>query len=295
MPCFLTLAPCSRPLVPGGTTKAAWPREPSSRSTDATTTCTLAMPPLVAHAFWPFRTHSSLASSYFAVRAQRGHVGARVGLGDAERADLHVVGRAVALRHPLHQLLGRAGGEDPRRRQRAAHDRHADPGVAPEQLLVRDRQREPARVGPELGQRLEAVEADLGRLLDDRPGRLLALVPLRGRRAHHALGEAVDPVADVALVVRELEREGRRVALAQLVRRPPRRLPRWRSFGDREHARDLGGEDEVAADLELAGGEEDRAVGVAGHELEEVDRARPRTSPAARCCGLVGDGRPCRP
>ena len=25
------------------------------------------MPPLVAQAFWPFRTHSSLASSYFAV------------------------------------------------------------------------------------------------------------------------------------------------------------------------------------------------------------------------------------
>ena len=46
---------------------AAWPRAPSSRSTDATITCTLAMPPLVAQAFWPFRTHSSLASSYFAV------------------------------------------------------------------------------------------------------------------------------------------------------------------------------------------------------------------------------------
>ena len=46
---------------------AAWPREPSSRSTEAITTCTLAMPPLVAHAFCPLRTHSSLASSYFAV------------------------------------------------------------------------------------------------------------------------------------------------------------------------------------------------------------------------------------
>ena len=45
---------------------AAWPREPRSRSIDATTTCTPAMPPLVAHAFWPFSTHSSLASSYTA-------------------------------------------------------------------------------------------------------------------------------------------------------------------------------------------------------------------------------------
>ena len=34
-PCFLTLVPCSRPLVPGGMTNAAWPREPSSRSTEA--------------------------------------------------------------------------------------------------------------------------------------------------------------------------------------------------------------------------------------------------------------------
>ena len=66
-PCFLTLAPCSQPLVPGGMTKAAWPREPSSRSTEAITTWTLAMPPLVAQAFWPLITHSSFASSYLAV------------------------------------------------------------------------------------------------------------------------------------------------------------------------------------------------------------------------------------
>ena len=50
--------------------------------------------------------------------------------------------------------------------------------------------------------RLEAVEADLRGLLDDRPGRLLALVPLGGGRAHDVLGEAVDPVADVRLVLR---------------------------------------------------------------------------------------------
>src|SRR5207249_7233726 len=66
-PCFFTFAPCSHRLVPGGITKAAWPRAPSSGSTEAITTCTLAMPPLVAQAFWPFSTHSSLASSYFAV------------------------------------------------------------------------------------------------------------------------------------------------------------------------------------------------------------------------------------
>ena len=67
MPCFFTLAPCSQPFVFGGMMKPAWPREPSSRSTEAITTWTLAMPPLVAQAFCPLMTHSSFASSYFAV------------------------------------------------------------------------------------------------------------------------------------------------------------------------------------------------------------------------------------
>ncbi len=49
-----------------GTTNAAWPLEPSSGSTVAITTCTSAMPPLVAHAFWPLSTHSPVASSNFA-------------------------------------------------------------------------------------------------------------------------------------------------------------------------------------------------------------------------------------
>ena len=49
--------------MPGGMTKAACPRPRSSRSTEATTTWTPAIPPLVAHAFWPLSTHSSVASS----------------------------------------------------------------------------------------------------------------------------------------------------------------------------------------------------------------------------------------
>ena len=51
------------PAVPGGTMKLAWPRLPSAGSTEATTTCTLAMPPLVAQVLVPFSTHSSVASS----------------------------------------------------------------------------------------------------------------------------------------------------------------------------------------------------------------------------------------
>jgi hypothetical protein len=52
-----------------------------------------------------------------------------------------------------------------------------------------------------LADRLEAVEADLGRFLDDRLWSLLALVPLGGRGAHDLFGEAVHPIANVALVI----------------------------------------------------------------------------------------------
>lgn len=63
MPCFLNFWPWERPGVSGGTMKEAWPLEPMSGSTTATTTWTLAMPPLVAQVLVPLRTHSSLASS----------------------------------------------------------------------------------------------------------------------------------------------------------------------------------------------------------------------------------------
>ncbi len=62
-PCFLTFVPMLRPGVLGPMMKPAWPRAFSSGSTDAITTWTFAIPPLVTHAFWPLSTHSSLASS----------------------------------------------------------------------------------------------------------------------------------------------------------------------------------------------------------------------------------------
>ena len=209
IPCFLTFAPCSSPSVPGGTMKAAWPREPSSRSTEAITTCTSAIPPLVAHAFWPLITHSSVASSYFAlVRIAETSEPAS---GSDEQKAATFGSSAVPKHRWIHSrhLLGRALAEDRGDRERGAHDRHPDPGVAPEQLLVDDRQRQARLVEPELGQALVAVEADLRGLLDHRPRRLLALVPFGGRRADDVGGEAVDPVADVLLVLGQLEREGR--------------------------------------------------------------------------------------
>ena len=141
-------------------------------------------------------------------RAQRGDVGAGVGLADAERTELDVARRAVALGYPLHDLLGRAVAGDPGGGEAGAHDRHADAGVAPEQLLDGDRQRQPGRIAHRVHQEVDAVEADLGGLGDDGPGELLALVPLVGGGADDAFGEVVHPLLDLQLVLVECEGEG---------------------------------------------------------------------------------------
>ena len=63
IPIFWNFWPWEIPGVPGGTMKLAWPLDPSSESTEATTTWMSAIPPLVIHVLVPLRTHSSLASS----------------------------------------------------------------------------------------------------------------------------------------------------------------------------------------------------------------------------------------
>jgi hypothetical protein len=143
--------------------------------------------------------------------ADAGDVGTGVGLGGAERGDLDVILGAVALGDPFADLFGRALAEDGGDGEARALDGHAEAGVTPEQFLVDDRQAEAGRVGEELCGALEAVETDLGGLLDDLPGEFLALVPFVGGGAHHVLGEAVYPLLDVLLVLVQLEAElGRR-------------------------------------------------------------------------------------
>ena len=139
--------------------------------------------------------------------AQARDVGAGVGLAHAEGAEGDLVGRAVALRHPLADLLGRAVAGDPGGGEAGAHDRHADAGVAPEQLLDGDRQRQAGRVEQGGGHEVHAVQADLGSLLDDRVGELLALVPLAAGGTDDRFGEVVDPLLDLQLVFVERGRE----------------------------------------------------------------------------------------
>ena len=123
-------------------------------------------------------------------------VGAGVGFAGAECAQLQVGGIAVALGHPFHDLFLGAGGGDASRGQGATHDGHADPGIAPEQFLDGHRHGEAGLVADHpLGQEFPAVQPDLGRLLDDRVGKLLPLIPFRSSGADHVHGELVYPVA----------------------------------------------------------------------------------------------------
>ncbi len=188
------------------------------------------MPPLVAHAFCPLRTHSSFASSYLAV-VRIAETSEPASGSEAQKAA--TFGSSAVPKHCGIHSPSCSGVPCPKIAATASEvpeDAHADPGVAPEQLLVDDRQRQAGLVGPELGQPFEAVEADLGRLLDHRPGRLLALVPLGGGGPHGALGEPVDPLPDVLLVLVQLEGEPRPLGsdAAGRLRRPRRRSPlRW--------------------------------------------------------------------
>ena len=120
----------------GGTTKDAWPRAPSAGSTVATTTWTSAMPPLVIQVLVPFSTHSSVALVVDGPGPQRRHVASRRRARSRRRR--RAARRPRVPKHcgqPLPHLLGRALAHDADRAEHRAHDRQADAGVAPEQLL----------------------------------------------------------------------------------------------------------------------------------------------------------------
>ena len=82
----------------------------------------------------------------------------------------------------------------------------AMPGVAPAHLLVDEAHEEAGRVGEALGDEVEGVQPVPGCLLDDRPGRLFPLVPLRAGGTDHVLRELVDPLDDLKLIFVQLER-----------------------------------------------------------------------------------------
>jgi hypothetical protein len=113
------------------------------------------------------------------------HVGAGLWLRRTERAQLDVLVGAITPRHPFRDLLGGARSDDANGSERASHDRHRYSGVTPEQLLGQDRKTLSGWVSQERHQYLVAVKPDTGGLLQDRPWRLLAVVPVERSRANH--------------------------------------------------------------------------------------------------------------
>jgi hypothetical protein len=138
---------------------------------------------------------------------QRADVRAGIGLAHAVGTELELLGRAEALGHPLEHLLhgpgsGDAGGGEP-----GPEDGETDAGIPPEQLLEGDRQGQALRVLQGVGEEVEAVQPDLGGLLDDGIREFLGLVPLMGRGPDDFLGEVMDPFLDLELVLAEREGE----------------------------------------------------------------------------------------
>src|SRR6202030_960632 len=183
IPCFLNFCPCDSPGVSGGTMNVAWPRVPNSGYTDATTMWTAAMPPFVAH-----------------VRA-----GAR--LGGAERRDLRISWTAEHLGKELTELLGRSARRERSRSQTRPEDGQRDTSIAPEHLLEHGQQPETAGFSGHLREQLRRVQADFRGLSDDRPRRLLALIPFGGGGPDHLGGKLVHPVTNVHNFFRQFQRE----------------------------------------------------------------------------------------
>jgi hypothetical protein len=200
MPSLRSFLPWRSRGVPGGTTKLAWPRWPRVGSTVATTTWTLAMPPLVMNTFWPFRTQSSPSRT---ARVRR--------LETSEPAPGSVTANAphLGLGRGAEQLGGPAGTWPgvplAMRATRAARCRRCparcrrSPSRAPRPAGAggcRSRPRRPSGRSP-------CRTADVGRLGDDRPGELLGLVVVGRDRPDLLLGELACPLLRGHLVFGE--------------------------------------------------------------------------------------------
>ena len=193
MPCLRNFWPWDRPGVPGGTMNVACPRLPRLGSTDATTTWTSAIPPLVAHVFVPFSTHSSVASSYTA-RVRMAATSLPASGSDEQNAPSLTspgVPNICGSHSPICSFVPLLA---PRRRPGPTPTSDRPIPASPQNSSSNATGgAQAARVEPLRAEEVERVQPDLGRFLDDRPRRLLALVPLGGSGPDHVPGERHAP------------------------------------------------------------------------------------------------------
>ncbi len=126
-----------------------------------------------------------------------------VGLGEAEGRQLRLLGEHAQVL-PL-DLLG-AAERDRRHRQAVGGERGADPGAPPAELLLDQAAGEEVEPGPAvlLGD-VGVHQSHLPRLVDDLLGPGAVLVVLPGDLADLLLGEVVRQLAEVLLLVGEVE------------------------------------------------------------------------------------------
>ena len=228
MPIFLNFWPWEMPGVPSGTTKLAWPAAPERRVDREHEDVGVGDAAIGDPGLRAVEHPLVLGLVVDGARLQGGDVRAGIGLGDPERRQLDVVGRPEALGDPLADLLGRPVGEDPGHGQGRAEDGQRDAGVTPAHLLVDEAHEQTGRVREALRDEVEGVEPVLGRLLNDRPRRLLPLVPFGAGGTDDVLGELVHPLDDLELVLVELEGVvGHGCALLARPRPRPRPLRSW--------------------------------------------------------------------
>ncbi len=196
-PSFSSLRTIVSPGVPPGTMNSAWPRWPSSGSTVALTTCTLAMPPLPIQILWPSITHSS-PSRRARVRRLRTSLPPS-GSDTQSAASLRSPGSPKHSGAHLSSCSGVAACAIADSASAGITMLEADPRAAPEQLLHEQRQREAGRIADQVAVEERVVEALLGGRLEHLPRELLRAVVVLGDRPDHVARERVRALDEVEL------------------------------------------------------------------------------------------------
>ena len=141
-PCFLTFVPCVRPGVPGGMTNAAWPREPSSRSTRGHDDVDARDAAVRGPGLLPVEDPLVLRLVVLAV-VRRAETSEPASGSETQNARPWLVERCRSTAGSTRPSARACRSRRCRDRERRAHDRHPDARVAPEELLVDDRHRQP--------------------------------------------------------------------------------------------------------------------------------------------------------
>ncbi|CAB4636005.1 unannotated protein [freshwater metagenome] len=137
--------------------------------------------------------------------AQRRNIGAGIGFTHTERAELHLVGSAVTLWHPFHDLFRSAVAANACGGKTRTEDGKTNAGISPEQFFNGENDGEASWVSKVCGHELPAVQTNVRCFLNDGPRKLFALVPLFSGRTNHIGCKSVNPIDQCLLIIVEVK------------------------------------------------------------------------------------------